>query len=129
MDSHKNSQNLQRRTVLGGTLLAGVSLLVGGCKPKQQDAGTGSVQSDNGSMNGTALPPQTPASKGGGAPTPSTQAAKMSKAQAQYQDMPKGSQMCANCNQFIATTSTCKVVEGQVNARGWCMVWTAVSPG
>lgn len=107
MDSH----DLQRRAVLGGTLLAGVSLLVGGCKPKQQDAGTGG-----------AAPAPAPT------PAPSAGAAKMSKAQAQYQDMPKGSQMCANCNQFIATTSTCKVVEGQVNARGWCLVWTAVQP-
>lgn len=124
MDSH----DLQRRAVLGGTLLAGVSLLVGGCKPKQEDAGTGGTQSNGGSMKGAPAAPPTNPSTGGTAPTPPAGAAKMSKAQAQYQDMPKGSQMCANCNQFIATTSTCKVVEGQVNARGWCLVWTAVQP-
>jgi hypothetical protein len=48
---------------------------------------------------------------------------KISKAQAKYQDQPKGDQSCANCMHFIAESSTCKVVEGKVSPNGWSMLW------
>lgn len=48
---------------------------------------------------------------------------KLSKAQAQYQDQPKGDQMCANCLQFIPASSTCRVVEGKVSPQGWSILW------
>jgi hypothetical protein len=44
---------------------------------------------------------------------------KMTKAQAEYQDTPKGILMCATCTLFIRPSS-CKVVEGDVTPEGWC---------
>jgi hypothetical protein len=44
---------------------------------------------------------------------------KMTRAQAQYQDQPKGISMCATCTLFEPPTS-CKVVEGDVSPQGWC---------
>jgi hypothetical protein len=45
--------------------------------------------------------------------------AKLSKQQAEYQDSPKGIQMCATCTLFVAPHS-CKVVDGDVSPNGWC---------
>jgi High potential iron-sulfur protein len=45
--------------------------------------------------------------------------AKMTKAQAEYQDTPKGIQMCATCSLFDEPHA-CKVVEGDVSPNGWC---------
>ena len=50
---------------------------------------------------------------------------KVSKAQAKYQDTPKGNQNCAKCLHFVAADSTCKVVEGKVSPQGWCKLWAA----
>jgi hypothetical protein len=44
---------------------------------------------------------------------------KLSKQQAEYQDNPKGIEMCATCTLFVAPRS-CKVVEGDVSPNGWC---------
>jgi hypothetical protein len=44
---------------------------------------------------------------------------KMTKAQAEYQDTPKGILMCATCTLFVRPAS-CKVVEGEVSPQGWC---------
>ena len=44
---------------------------------------------------------------------------KMSKAQAEYQDAPKGIQMCATCSLFEEPRA-CKVVEGDISPNGWC---------
>jgi hypothetical protein len=46
-------------------------------------------------------------------------AEKLSKQQAEYQDSPKGIQMCATCTLFVPPCS-CKVVEGDVSPDGWC---------
>ena len=53
------------------------------------------------------------------------QSGKVSKAQAKYQDKPKGDQSCAKCLNFIAASTTCKVVEGKVSPQGWCQLWVA----
>jgi len=53
------------------------------------------------------------------------QSGKVSKAQAKYQDKPKGSQNCAKCLHFVAADNTCKVVEGKVSPQGWCQLWAA----
>jgi hypothetical protein len=53
------------------------------------------------------------------------QSGKVSKAQAKYQDKPKGDQNCAKCLHFVAADSTCKVVEGKVSPQGWCQLWAA----
>ena len=50
---------------------------------------------------------------------------KMSRAEAQYQDTPKGVQMCATCTLFLPP-SACKSVEGEVAADGWCKLFDMV---
>jgi hypothetical protein len=49
-------------------------------------------------------------------------AGKMSKAQAEYQDSPKGIQMCATCSLFDEPRA-CKVVEGDISPNGWCKAY------
>ena len=49
---------------------------------------------------------------------------KLSKAQAKYQDKPKGDQRCDGCVQFVAPDG-CKVVDGKINPSGWCMLYAA----
>jgi hypothetical protein len=44
---------------------------------------------------------------------------KMSKQQADYQDSPKGIQMCSTCSLFEEPHG-CKVVDGDVSPNGWC---------
>ena len=48
---------------------------------------------------------------------------KVPQASVQYQPKPKGDQKCASCMNFIAGSSTCKLVEGQVSPQGWCSLW------
>jgi len=47
---------------------------------------------------------------------------KMTKAQAEYQDEPKGILMCGTCSLFIRPAG-CKVVEGDVAVTGWCKLF------
>jgi hypothetical protein len=47
---------------------------------------------------------------------------KQSKQAVEYQDNPKGIQMCATCTLFAAPRS-CKVVEGDISPNGWCKVY------
>jgi len=49
-------------------------------------------------------------------------AGKVSQASVAYQNSPKGTQSCANCNVFEAPDS-CKTVDGTVAAQGWCKIW------
>ena len=96
-----SKHNPERRTVLRGVLAAGCAL----CVPMVWAAenATGTAKS-SGATDG-----------------------KMSKTQAKYQDQPKSDRSCAMCMNFIAATSACKVVEGQVSANGWCMLWAKKS--
>ncbi len=50
------------------------------------------------------------------------QAKKTSQKAVAYQETPHGTQQCDNCKQFVAPSS-CKVVEGDVVATGWCKVY------
>jgi hypothetical protein len=50
---------------------------------------------------------------------PAHSADKMTKARAEYQDMPNGIYSCGNCTLFEAPNA-CKVVEGEVSRDGWC---------
>jgi hypothetical protein len=50
-------------------------------------------------------------------------AVKMPKAQAKYQDQPKGDQKCGGCTHFIPGSNSCRLVEGTISADGWCMLW------
>jgi hypothetical protein len=47
---------------------------------------------------------------------------KLSKQQAEYQDSPKGIQMCATCTLFDAPHS-CKIVDGDISPNGWCKLY------
>jgi hypothetical protein len=47
---------------------------------------------------------------------------KLSKAQAEYQDSPKGIAMCATCTLFLAPHA-CKLVEGDISPSGWCKAY------
>ena len=47
---------------------------------------------------------------------------KMAQTAVKYQVTPKGAQRCDNCTQFQAPAS-CKVVEGNIDPAGWCMVY------
>ena len=49
-------------------------------------------------------------------------AAKASKEDVGYQDVPKGVQTCANCVLFEAP-NLCTSVQGEVNGNGWCRIW------
>lgn len=51
--------------------------------------------------------------------------AKMSKADAAYQDTPKGDQQCSGCVHFIAGQNQCRIVEGDISPSGWCKLFTA----
>jgi hypothetical protein len=44
---------------------------------------------------------------------------KLSQAEAEYQDQPKGGLVCAACALFRPPRS-CQIVEGNINPRGWC---------
>ena len=55
---------------------------------------------------------------------PAAAATKMSQKASRYQPTPKGSQRCDGCNQFQAPTA-CKVVDGEVSATGWCLLYVA----
>lgn len=89
----------ERRTVLRNALAAGCAL----CVPAAWAAET---------RTATAAP---------GAIAESTR--KVSKAQAKYQDKPKGKQQCAVCNNFVAPGS-CNLVEGKISPNGWCTLFT-----
>lgn len=47
---------------------------------------------------------------------------KASKAAMKYQDKPNGQQECDGCMQFVAPDA-CKVVDGKISPKGWCMAW------
>lgn len=118
--------NTQRRAILRGALVSGCAIsfpLLWGCKQKEPPPSASAPD---------AVPPVSdipPASSGAQQPADSSASnAKMSKAQAQYQTQPKGEQQCSNCMHFLADTSTCKLVEGQIDPQAWCILW-AKQPG
>ena len=47
---------------------------------------------------------------------------KAAKKMVQYQEKPKGNQECDKCLHFVAPDS-CKVVEGKINPKGWCVLF------
>lgn len=49
---------------------------------------------------------------------------KIPQAEAKYQNMPKGQQRCEICLQF-EPPHTCKIVQGQINPKGWCQYFAA----
>ncbi len=50
--------------------------------------------------------------------------AKVSHADAKYQDSPKNGQKCSTCVQFQPPTS-CKIVADPISPNGWCQFYAA----
>lgn len=57
-------------------------------------------------------------------PAAGATATKLPKKNVQYQTQPKGAQKCSTCINFIAASSTCKLVEGPIDPEGWCVLWS-----
>ena len=58
-------------------------------------------------------------------------AGKASKVDVHYQDKPKDGKRCATCRQYTPGASgarVCSLVEGDVSADGWCMVYAPRGP-
>jgi hypothetical protein len=60
------------------------------------------------------------------------QTAKTPKAVAKYQAQPHGTQQCDGCALFVpgkapSADGTCKVVDGSISPKGWCMFFAAKS--
>lgn len=56
----------------------------------------------------------------------------VAKTVAKYQDKPHGAQECDGCLQFIpgktpSADGTCKIVEGGISPKGWCMFFAPKS--
>lgn len=102
-----------RRAVLRGALAVGCSLCLpialSGCDSKK-------------GANSTSSPPaSSPATSANSAAPTATK--KVPQANVQYQTQPKGEQKCGRCVHFIAESNTCKLVDGQISAEGWCSLW------
>jgi len=113
-----------RRNVLRGGLAVACSLLIPtallGCKaktnePESSDASNqaaareASNESANAVSNESSAPPT---------------AGKVTQDSVQYQVQPKGDQKCSECRNYIAESSTCKLVDGSVSPDGWCTLWS-----
>ena len=98
-----------RRDVLRGALAVGCSMFLpiafSGCDSKKSTSSTNTT------------PASTPASA---APAATK---KVTQASVHYQQQPKSDQKCSLCVNFIAESNTCKLVEGQINPEGWCILW------
>jgi High potential iron-sulfur protein len=59
-----------------------------------------------------------------------TAEAKGSKTQFKYQTTPNNGKKCSTCNLFIpggsaSANGTCKVVDGSISPKGWCIAYSA----
>ena len=109
----------QRRIMLQGALAACCALAL----PTLSGCGKGKEPVSPAPTTGAASP-SAPQTDGQGASSSSPQGGtKVSKAAVHYQEQPKGDQKCSTCNNFIAASNTCKLVEGQINPNGWCTLW------
>jgi hypothetical protein len=109
-----DEETLPRRIVLQGGLALGCGLLVptvlSGCDSRQ------------GKSPGSDTQPASPGTSTDYSSAPAA-TGKVSQASVQYQNQPKGDQSCSGCLHFIPESSTCKLVEGQINPNGWCTLW------
>jgi hypothetical protein len=72
-----------------------------------------------------APPPAAPVAQPAPAPAPPP---KVPKAQAAYQDFPRGAQRCAVCVHFVPPND-CRVVQGPVSPNGWSRYFVPRAPG
>lgn len=52
-----------------------------------------------------------------------TEPAKLSKADAKYQDRPQNGEQCSGCRHFQADANRCAVVAGEISPDAWCSLW------
>jgi hypothetical protein len=106
-------ENPSRRIVLRAALMVGcglwVPVVLTGCDSKK------------GSTPATGTPDAKPAP--GSQPVAPATSTKAPQASVKYQGQPNGDQRCGTCVNFIAESSTCKVVDGQISPTGWCTLW------
>ena len=92
--------------------------------PGEMDQDSSPAESNTGASNAGE-------SKAGGDAAPNNpanpEAAKLTKAAAQYQEQPKGNQQCSNCLHFEAESGTCKLVQGSIAPEAWCILWAPSS--
>lgn len=55
---------------------------------------------------------------------PAAKTKKVSKASVKYQTKPNSGKKCGDCAHFMASSNSCKRVEGDISANGWCGLWT-----
>jgi hypothetical protein len=101
----------QRRTLLHGFLAAAYLIylpMLAGCRDKPLPRAE-----PNPNPGESPSPPYVPSSPSG----------LMTKAEVRYQDQPKGEQRCDQCVNFIPTSNSCQLVEGEISPQGWCSLW------
>lgn len=106
-------ENPSRRIMLRNTLAVGCGLWVpfvlSGCDSKKPAS----------PVSGTPDATPTPSAQTA-APATSTKAPQPS---VKYQMQPNGDQKCSTCVNFLAESSTCKIVDGSISPEGWCTLW------
>lgn len=105
--------NTSRRIMLRSTLAVGCGLWVpfvlSGCDSKKAASpATGTPET---------TPDPSPQSM-----SPAT-SIKAPQAEVKYQGQANGDQKCATCVNYLAESSTCKMVDGQISPEGWCTLW------
>lgn len=108
-----NQENPSRRIVLRGALVVGCAWWLPGVL-------TG-CDSKKGATPTAGTPGATPAPEP--KPVEPAVSGKAPQASVKYQGQPNGDQKCGTCVNFLAESSTCKVVDGQISPSGWCTLW------
>lgn len=114
-DAYMTEDNmLPRRALLRGALAVGCGLLIPtiflGCDTKK-------------SADANSAAPGTGSAAASDNANAATSSGKSSQASVQYQTQPQGEQKCGGCINYIADSSTCKLVDGKVSPDGWCILW------
>ncbi len=75
-------------------------------------------------LAGTALTVAVTATQGLSRGALAQEQEKVSKAEAKYQDQPKGQQRCEICVNF-QPPNQCRFVQGDISPKGWCQFFAA----
>ena len=124
--THHDIQDIQRRNVLRGLLVAGCAFylpVLAGCREKEPPRAEPNPSPGDSPVPSSEIPVDT--APVGTVPPAATPGGKMTKADARYQDQPKGEQRCAQCMNFIPDSNACQLVEGPVSPQGWCSLWAS----
>lgn len=107
MNRHDRQRREVIRAIAAGGLALGIPVVLGGCGRNQDEQ---AVQPGS---------PTTFLDEGGDA----------SKESVDYQYEPRNGEMCSTCLQFVAESSTCRIVAGPIDPRGWCRAYVAKGVG